>query len=66
MYDCEICGEEVSKIYVCKECGTLFCAECGSPSEKLCILCTAEEEDEEYDEEEWKNVKEEEDEEYNP
>ena len=58
---CEICGEEDVKVYECIRCGIFFCEECGSVSDKLCILCTSEEEyedeeeyeegDEEYDEE---------------
>jgi len=47
-------GEEDVKVYECIRCGIFFCEECGSVSEKLCILCTSEEEyedEEEYEEE---------------
>jgi len=40
-----------ARIYTCKQCGTFFCVECGSPSEKLCIVCLAEEEGEDWEDE---------------
>jgi hypothetical protein len=49
--ECEICGEEVSKVYTCERCGVLFCRYCGSPSEKLCVDCLEEDVDEEEKEE---------------
>jgi len=49
MPECEICGEKVDKVYRCKRCDALFCAECGSISDKLCIDCSEEEEDDEED-----------------
>jgi len=52
MPECEFCGEQASRIYTCKQCGTFFCVECGSPSEKLCIVCLAEEEGEDWEDEE--------------
>jgi len=64
MPECEVCGEQVDKVYKCKNCGTRFCEDDGSVSEKLCIYCMEEEEDtgdeEKLDEEE--DVKPEEDE----
>lgn len=54
MPECEFCGEQTSRIYTCKQCGAFFCEECGSPPEKLCIVCLAEEEGEDWEEEEEK------------
>ena len=58
--ECEICGEEVARVYTCKRCGVLFCRYCGSPSENLCVDCLEEdvdddeeEEEEEEEEEDW-------------
>lgn len=52
MLECEICGEDVRRVYECEECGVLFCKDCGSPSDRLCINCSeVEEEKEEYKEE---------------
>ena len=39
MPECEICEESVETIYTCKGCGLLFCQDCGSAKEKLCISC---------------------------
>ncbi len=50
--ECEICGELVDKVYKCKVCGTLFCEECGSVEDKLCLTCLEEEEEEDWEEEE--------------
>jgi len=47
MPECEICGEQVNKVHRCKNCDALFCAECGSISDKLCTDCLEEDEDEE-------------------
>ncbi len=44
MPTCEICGEEVEDIYVCKICGYNFCINCGDPASEECEFC--EEEDE--------------------
>jgi len=43
MPECELCGEEVDKVYECKNCGALFCPKCGSVKEKLCRYCREEE-----------------------
>jgi len=48
MPECEICGEEVAKVYKCKQCGVLFCANCGSSSQGLCIDCSEGEEEFSY------------------
>lgn len=44
MPECEICGGNVRQVYECEECGTHFCKDCGSPSDRLCIDCSEEEE----------------------
>ena len=44
-YFCDVCGEEVDKVYECKECGTMFCADCGNPKKMLCSFCLEEEEE---------------------
>lgn len=56
---CQFCGEEVDKVYQCKRCDILFCGECGSVSDSLCLYCLEEDEDnededyeEDYEEEE--------------
>ena len=36
---CEICGMEVQEVYVCVECSTEFCEECGDVKAKLCYDC---------------------------
>jgi len=38
--ECEICGEKVAKIYECEVCGVIFCNNCGSSSDKICIGCS--------------------------
>ena len=43
--ECEICGENVKRVYECEICGTAFCKECGDPSEKICQFCSEEEEE---------------------
>ena len=50
MPECELCGEEVSRVYECEVCGIIFCKNCGSTSDKVCIDCSTEEpaEEEEY------------------
>jgi len=45
MPECFICGMETEPIYKCKICGERFCDDCGSPSEKLCLYCLEEEEE---------------------
>jgi hypothetical protein len=40
---CEICGEDVTEISECRECGTLFCNNCGDTVEELCEYCQEEE-----------------------
>jgi len=52
MPKCEICYEDVDKVYTCKECGTEFCVDCGDPKKKMCVLCMEEEEEEGEEEEE--------------
>ena len=49
MARCEICDVEEERIYKCKKCGTLFCVYCGSPEDKLCLVCLEEKESEEED-----------------
>jgi predicted nucleic acid binding AN1-type Zn finger protein len=44
--ECEICGENAKAVYECEICGTTFCKECGKPSEKICMFCSEEEEEE--------------------
>jgi predicted nucleic acid binding AN1-type Zn finger protein len=64
MPECEVCGEQVDKVYKCKNCGTRFCEDDGSVSEKLCIYCMEEDtgEEEKVDEEEDVEPEEDEDE----
>ena len=57
MPKCEICYEDVDKVYTCKECGAEFCVDCGDPKKKLCVLCMEEEEEEEEEEEKPKKKK---------
>lgn len=57
MPKCEICYEDVDKVYMCKTCGTEFCVDCGDPKKKICILCIEEEEEEEDEEVEEKPKK---------
>ena len=40
---CEVCYEDMETVYRCKDCGTLFCSECGSVKEELCLYCLKEE-----------------------
>ena len=53
MPKCELCGENEEKIIRCKECGSKFCEDCGSPVERLCINCLEmyfeEDSEEDYD-----------------
>jgi len=42
---CDICEEEVDKVYKCETCGAEFCETCGSVSQMLCEYCSEEEED---------------------
>jgi hypothetical protein len=48
MPECEVCEESVETIYTCKGCGLLFCEDCGSASQRICIGCLEDEIDEEY------------------
>lgn len=57
---CAICGEETDIVTKCKQCGEKFCADCGSPEDKLCIYCLDDDEEESEEDEDWK----EEDEDY--
>ena len=50
--ECEICGEEVNRVYECEVCGVLFCRDCGSTSEKICNECSEEQSEEDED---WSN-----------
>jgi len=52
MPECEICGEEVRRVYTCKSCDGHFCSECGSTTEMLCIDCLEEQEEDLEEEEE--------------
>jgi hypothetical protein len=36
---CEICENEVSEIFDCKECGAKFCDKCGDIDRNLCEDC---------------------------
>ena len=56
MPDCYICGMETEPVYKCKVCGERFCDDCGSPSEKLCLYCLEEDEEEndDFDNEDWR------------
>jgi len=45
MPTCDICDEEVDKVYKCTSCEVDFCASCGSASQMLCEYCVEEEED---------------------
>lgn len=47
--ECEICGEEIARLYKCKKCDASFCEDCGSISEGLCIDCLEENPEEEED-----------------
>jgi|GEM_PF-1226220 len=49
MPKCEICYEDVDKVYTCKLCGVAFCEDCGDPKRRICALCIDEEEGEEED-----------------
>ena len=66
---CEICYEDVDKVYTCKLCGVAFCEDCGDPKRKICALCIDEKEgeeeepDEEYEDEEFEDEEEPEEEE---
>jgi hypothetical protein len=52
MPECELCGEDVDKLYECKMCGTMFCEYCGLVEDRICLNCMVdlEYEEEEYDE----------------
>jgi len=39
---CEVCGDEVEHVTRCSRCKMLFCDECGSVEDRLCMLCQAE------------------------
>lgn len=43
MPTCEICGEEVKKVSVCRECNTNFCELCGDVIKLFCEFCQDEE-----------------------
>jgi len=47
MPECEICGDDVTNVYKCKNCGIQFCPDCGSVEEKLCVDCQEEDLEEE-------------------
>ena len=36
---CELCENDVSEIFDCKECGANFCAKCGDNERNLCEDC---------------------------
>ncbi|MCW1301281.1 MAG: hypothetical protein QW507_01880 [Candidatus Nanoarchaeia archaeon] len=42
---CEICSNEVSKVYKCKSCGAKFCENCGDVDKLICEDCLAFEEE---------------------
>ena len=50
---CDVCGDEVERVYTCKDCETIFCGDCGDTKARLCMYCVEEdeEEEEEYEDE---------------
>ncbi|NIU84379.1 MAG: hypothetical protein GWN64_13125 [Candidatus Thorarchaeota archaeon] len=50
MPTCDLCEERTEKLYLCKECESRFCSNCGDIAILVCEYC--QEEDEEWDEEE--------------
>lgn len=50
---CEVCGDEIDSVTRCRKCDILFCDECGSVEDRLCLFCAEElAMEEETDEEE--------------
>ena len=39
---CDVCEEEVEKVYTCRDCEARFCEDCGNPREMLCTWCIEE------------------------
>ncbi len=56
---CDICGMEVAKVYRCRECGAMFCEECGDVEARICYDCLGWGEEEEEWEEGWEEEEEE-------
>lgn len=41
MKKCEICEKELPELFECKNCGTLFCPDCGDGERNMCEDCVA-------------------------
>ena len=39
MSACEVCGEDVTELQACRQCGVRFCTECGYFNKHLCLDC---------------------------
>jgi hypothetical protein len=51
---CDLCDEKAEKLYLCKECESRFCSNCGDTTLMVCEYCQEDDEDEEGDiEEDW-------------
>jgi len=50
---------EVAKVYRCRECGAMFCEECGDVEARICYDCLGWGEEEEEWEEGWEEEEEE-------
>ena len=36
---CSVCTKENKKLYLCQECGSKFCEDCGNLDRERCNLC---------------------------
>jgi ribosomal protein L37AE/L43A len=38
---CDLCGKEFDEgdLWTCKDCGAVFCGDCGDPAKELCRYC---------------------------
>jgi len=36
---CDLCGKIVERVFVCSDCGAVFCEKCGNVKKKLCRDC---------------------------
>jgi DNA-directed RNA polymerase subunit RPC12/RpoP len=43
MPECDVCGAQVDRLYLCRTCGVKFCENDGSPKDKICINCSEKE-----------------------